>query len=61
MIFYRKGKEIKHPVTGKSLGWDTVKLGEGYIDDIQEGFSKARLSDKFKSHEINVKDMIITK
>ena len=61
VIIYRKGKEIKHPVTGKSLGYDTVKLGEGHIEEIHEGFSKVRLSNKFKGHEINVKDLVITK
>ncbi|MBI5196384.1 MAG: hypothetical protein HZA10_08680 [Nitrospirae bacterium] len=61
VIFYRKGREIKHPVTGRSLGWDTIKLGEGRIEDIQKDFSKIRLLEKPGSQDINVKDMMITK
>jgi hypothetical protein len=61
IIIYRRGKEIKHPVTGKSLGWDTVKLGEGRIEDVQEDFSKIKISDKPSPQEINVKDLVITK
>jgi hypothetical protein len=61
VIIYRKGKEIKHPVTGKSLGFDTVKLGEGRIEEIQKDFSKIKLSDKTEPKEINVKDLMITK
>ncbi|MBF0559731.1 MAG: hypothetical protein HQL08_13235 [Nitrospirae bacterium] len=61
VIVYRKGKEIRHPVSGKSLGWDTIKLGEGYVEQVQEGFSKIRLSDKFRNQEVNVKDLIVTK
>ena len=60
-IFYRKGEEIKHPVTGKSLGFDTVKIGEGYIDDVQEGFSKVKLTGKNRDQNIAEKDLMITK
>lgn len=60
-IIYRKGKDKIHPVTGKSLGCNYVKLGEGRIEDIQEGYSKIRLSDKTRQAEINVRDYIITK
>lgn len=61
IIAYRKGEEIKHPITGKSLGWDSRKLGEGRIEEIHDEFSKARLSDKERSGDIKVKDMVITK
>lgn len=61
IIVYRKGKEIKHPITGKSLGFDTIKLGEGRVEDVQEDFSKIKLVGKGGSHEINVKDFVITK
>jgi hypothetical protein len=61
VIFYRKGKEIKHPVTGKFLGNDVIKLGEGRIEDIQENFSKVKLEDRASHQEINIKDMLITK
>lgn len=59
---YRRGKEIKHPVTGKSLGWDMVKIGDGTIEDVQDGFSKVRLSDRSKQqHDIQARDIIITR
>jgi hypothetical protein len=45
LIVYRKGDEIRHPVTGKSFGWATETLGEGNIGEIHVDFSKARLSD----------------
>jgi hypothetical protein len=61
VIAYRKGEEIKHPLTGKSLGWDTKDLGKGRIEVIHEDFSKARLSDKPKPGDVAVMDLVITK
>jgi tetratricopeptide (TPR) repeat protein len=61
VIFYRKGKEITHPITGKFLGNDITKLGEGRIEEIQENFSKVKLAEKFRQQDIHVKDMMITK
>lgn len=61
IVVFRKGKEIKHPVTGKSLGFDTVKLGEGRIEDLQEDFSKAKILDRPSPQEIREKDLIVTK
>jgi hypothetical protein len=59
---YRRGKEIKHPTTGKSLGWDMVKIGDGTIDDVQDGFSKLHVHDKEKGQQdIQAKDIIITR
>jgi len=59
---YRRGKEIKHPITGKSLGWDMVKIGDGTIEDVQDGFSKVHVHDKTKGHQdIQAKDIIITR
>lgn len=60
-IVYRRGKEMRHPVTGKSLGWNTEKLGEGNIEEIHEDFSKVRLSDTPETDEIAIMDMVITK
>lgn len=60
-IFYRKGKEVVNPATGKSLGWDSIKLGEGYIDEVQEGFSKVRLADRHRDSIINPSDLVVTK
>jgi len=61
VIFTAKAREIKHPVTGKSLGWDTIKLGDGRIEEVQKDFSKVRVTDKAGSQEINVKDMMVTR
>ena len=61
VILCRKGDEIRHPVTGKSLGRDIINLGEGFIEEIQEGFSKVRLSDKLREKDVKIKDMVITK
>jgi len=58
---YRRGKEIKHPLSGKSLGWDMIKLGDGTIEDVQDTFCKIRLGDKVKQQDIQVKDTIITR
>ena len=60
VIFFRKGEEIRHPVTGKSLGWDTIKVAEGRVEDVQAAFSKVKLVGK-GTGEIRVKDMVITK
>ncbi|TAN38345.1 MAG: hypothetical protein EPN25_13900 [Nitrospirae bacterium] len=61
IIIYRKGKEVKHPVTGKSLGFDSIKLGEGRLEEIQEDFSKAKILEKPSPLEIREKDLIVTK
>jgi tetratricopeptide (TPR) repeat protein len=60
-IIYRKGKEIRHPVTGRSLGADTIKLGEGWFADVQREFSKVRLSKRVRLQEIAMKDLLITR
>lgn len=60
-ILYREGREIKHPVTGRSLGKDTVTLAEGTIEEIHEDFSKIRIEKGSDSEVIVVRDMIITK
>lgn len=61
IIVYRKGEEIRHPLTGKYLGRDMENLGAADIEEIEEDFSKARLSDNNKSNTIKVQDMVITK
>jgi hypothetical protein len=60
-IFYRKGKEIIHPTSGKSLGRDSLMLGEGYIEEVQEGFSKVRVADRYRDVKINPSDLVVTK
>lgn len=58
---YRRGKEIVHPVSGKSLGWDMIKIGDGTIEDVQDTFSKIRIGDKVRPQDIQVKDTVITR
>lgn len=59
---FRRGKEIKHPVTGKSLGWDMTKIGDGIFEDVEDGFSKVRLHEKGKpAGDIQARDAIITR
>lgn len=61
LIVYRNGDEIRHPVTGKSLGRNTINLGEGWIEDIHEEFSKAKLKDRIRAKDIVIQDMVITR
>ncbi len=61
VIFYRKGKELKHPLTGKSRGWNTIKLGEGRIEEVDSKISKATVDNKSSSRDIQVRDLVITK
>ncbi len=61
IIIYRKGEAIKHPLTGKYLGSDMEKLGAANIEEVSEGFSKARLLDRKTADAIKVQDMVITK
>ncbi len=61
IIIYRRGKEMKHPVTGRSLGFDTVRLGEGRVEEVGSDFTKASLSEKSKIQEIKTKDLVVTK
>jgi hypothetical protein len=61
IILYRKGEEIRHPLTGKYLGSDIEKLGAADIEEINENSSKSKLSDKNSENNIKVQDMVITK
>ncbi|MBI5055714.1 MAG: hypothetical protein HZB61_03755 [Nitrospirae bacterium] len=61
IIVYRKGKEIRHPLTGKSLGYDMENLGTADIEEIHEDFSKARLSGRKSPDNIRAQDMVITR
>ncbi|HEY4744481.1 MAG TPA: CsgG/HfaB family protein [Desulfuromonadaceae bacterium] len=61
LIIYKKGPEIKHPITGKSLGSETVKIAEGHLDEIQKEFSKVKLLEKFRKQSIKATDLVIMK
>ena len=58
LICYRKGMEIKHPVTGKILGAEPEILGDITVKEVYEGFSKAKVA---KKGEIKVYDQVISK
>lgn len=36
---YKEGEELKHPVTGESLGREEVLVAEGVIDEVREKYS----------------------
>ena len=61
VIVYRLGQEIKHPLTGKSLGQDMKSLGTARLQEIHEKFSKAKLSDTSGASDINAQDLVITR
>jgi len=61
VVFYRKGEEIRHQVSGRSLGWDTVNLGEGRFEEVQREYSRVRLSDPGRQQELAAKDLLITR
>jgi hypothetical protein len=61
VIVYRLGQEIKHPLTGKSLGQDMKSLGTARLQEIHEKFSKAKLSDASGGSDINAQDLVITR
>lgn len=60
-VIYRQGKELKHPVTGRSLGFETVHLGEGTIVEVRPDSSVIRLSGKAQGREIATGDRVVTK
>jgi hypothetical protein len=61
LIVFRHGDQIRHPHTGRSLGRDTIKLGEARLEEIHRDFSKARVKEKPVHGNIAVQDMVITK
>ncbi len=58
-IIYRTGPEIIHPLTGKSLGAESVDLGEARLKDIYKEFSVALISEK--GEDVKIKDKVIAK
>lgn len=61
VIIYRRGEELKHPVTGRSLGWDTMKIAEGRVDDVEAAFSTVEILKRPEPKGVSVKDLVITK
>lgn len=61
IIIYKEGQEIRHPVTGKLLGKDTIELGQARVEDIFEDFSKSKLIQGFDASRIKAGAKVITK
>jgi len=59
-ILYREGEEIKHPITGESLGRKTEELGEIRLIDVFDEYSIAEVV-KSKGVPLKVGDRVITK
>jgi hypothetical protein len=63
-IVYRKGEEIRHPVTGKVMGTKTEILCEGLIDELQPQMSGVKVfafGDDEVLPEIEASDHVVTK
>lgn len=59
LICFRDGPVVKHPVTGKILGAETVELAELKIKDVYKGFSQA---EKVRiTGDMKVLDKVISK
>ncbi len=54
----RLGAEIRHPVSGQSVGFARNRVGEVEITWLQEGFCKARLVGTAAEGGIRVKDLV---
>lgn len=59
LILYRKGLEIKHPVTGQILGAEPEILGELTVKEVFENFSKATMQNRKAT--IQVYDQVIAR
>jgi hypothetical protein len=61
LIIYRRGKEIRHPVTGRSLGFDVALLGEATAVESAQGSVWIRLSDRLRAKDVRPGDRAVTK
>lgn len=43
-VVFKEGEELKHPITGKSLGAVEETLAEGFVEDVLEKYSTGKLS-----------------
>lgn len=59
-IVYREGEEIKHPITGESLGRKTEELGEIRLIEVFDEYSVAKVT-KSKDVPLKVGDRVVTK
>ncbi len=61
LVVFQKGRELRHPVTGKYLGCDLVVVGEGRVDEVGRDFSRAVLLERTKPQDVRPKDLVVTK
>jgi hypothetical protein len=61
LIIFREGDEIVHPVTKKTLGYDTEELGEARVEEVMEELSIGKLLGEGAFERIVPKDKVITK
>jgi tetratricopeptide (TPR) repeat protein/TolB-like protein len=58
LIIFREGEQLRHPVTGRTLGIEPVELGEARVEAVYEYYSRAQVDSPVG---INVMDSVITK
>jgi TolB-like protein len=58
LIIFREGEQLRHPVTGRTLGIEPVELGEARVEAVYEDYSRAQVDSPVG---INVMDSVITK
>lgn len=58
LIIFREGEQVRHPVTGRTLGVEPVELGEAKVETVYDDYSRAQVEDPVS---INVRDSVITK
>jgi hypothetical protein len=61
VIVFREGEPLLHPITGKSLGCDTLELAEVRIASVFDNFSIGNVLNHPAAAKIRAKDYFITK
>jgi TolB-like protein/tetratricopeptide (TPR) repeat protein len=61
VIFYREGEPIVHPVSGETVGADSVELGEGAIRSVQEKVSDVAMIQRLGEEPIKSMHKVITR
>lgn len=58
LLIVREGGELKHPVTGRSLGWSDEEIGRARVVEIRAAFSIAEIVEVKPGQEIRVNDRV---
>lgn len=61
LILFREGEKVTHPVSGASLGSESIELGVAKVDDVYDKFARGTITDKEKSNKVKTLDRVITK